>query len=74
MTRLRGKRSNGGLQLLLLLVIGATIGTLLEYFGFINLIPTFGQRRFSLQSSQDLSQPVATHVIQKSDKAGQQDA
>jgi hypothetical protein len=55
-------------------VIGATIGTLLEYFGFINLIPTFGQRRFSLQSSQDLSQPVATHVIQKSDKAGQQDA
>ncbi|MHC5611731.1 MAG: hypothetical protein ACYTXA_12115 [Nostoc sp.] len=52
MPRLIGQRSNIGANIAVFVIIVATFGVLLEYFGVIHLVPGFGRegRYFQLKS------------------------
>ncbi|QMS87165.1 hypothetical protein HUN01_06065 [Nostoc edaphicum CCNP1411] len=51
MPRLIGKRSNNGANTTVLIILVAIFGVLLEYFGMIDLVPSFGRegRYFQLK-------------------------
>ena len=74
MTRLRGRRSDSGLQAFLLLLLAIYTGTLLEYFGITHLIPNSVKNgSFLHNQSELLSQPViATSPLLQSQKVGQE--
>ncbi len=52
MPRLVGKRSNTGANITVLIILLAIFGVLLEYFGWIDVVPGFGRegRYFQLKS------------------------
>lgn len=72
MTRLRGRRSDIGLQAFLLLLLAIYTGTLLEYFGITHLIPNSIKNGSFLRNQTELeSQPViATSPLKQSQKVG----
>ena len=72
MTRLRGRRSDTGLQAFLLLLLAIYTGTLLEYFGITHLIPNSIKNDSFLRNQSELdSQPViATSQLLQSQKVG----
>ncbi len=60
MPRLVGQRSNTGANITVLIILIAIFGVLLEYFGVIDIVPSFGRegRYFQLKG-----QATFTHIL-----------
>ncbi|MBW4562728.1 MAG: hypothetical protein KME32_16580 [Mojavia pulchra JT2-VF2] len=52
MPRLVGNRSHAGANITIIIILIATFGVLLEYFGVVDIVPGFGRegRYFQLKS------------------------
>lgn len=60
MPRLVGKRSNNKANIIVLIMLVAIVGVMLEYLGVINIVPGFGRegRNFQLQGQLNKEQIV----------------
>lgn len=56
MPRLIGERSDSGSTLALLFLLALIAGVLLEYLGYVNVVPEFG-RDVAYTSQQSVNQP-----------------